>query len=319
MAANRPRSLQVFDPVLSNIARRYKPSGFIADQLLVDAPVQTLSAQYPIFDESYWFQNDVDNQVNDRAPAKEIDFTWSMDTYLCKEYALKVSITDLERQQAIAQLRLEQSKTELLTHRMNLAHEVRVANIMQSVDQGGKLASGWQAAAAAKWDVDTTDVEADIQLGVMKIYTATGLLPNVMVIPFPTAYAVAMNDKFRALLRYDATGKPVDFIKMGEGIIPSVIHGMKVIVPAGAQIDTAREGSVATHTEIWGEDVRLLYVDGNAGWGQPSVAYKLNHTNRRVTRWRETDPDLEYIRELERYDVKVVADKCGYVIRDTLT
>jgi hypothetical protein len=319
MPANAPRSLQIYDPVLTGLARRYKPDGFIGDQLLADIPVDTLSGQYPVFPKSFWFQNDVDNEVTDRTPAKEIDFEWSTDTYLCKEYALKISYSDLEVAQAHGALRFQKSKTEFLTHRMQLAHEVRVATLLRKTDvSGGGLNLG--ATPSVNWDQATAVIEEDIKLGVLAIYDATGMLPNTIVIPYKVAYAMCMQEDIRAILRSDATGKGVDYLKLGDRILPSVIHGMKVVIPIGPQVDSTKEGSATESiSEIWGDHVRLLYVNSGASWGTPSVAYKLNHTAKKVTRWRTVDPDVNYVREMERYALKVVAPDCGYEIRAVLS
>ena len=318
-ATTAPRALQVFDPILTGIARSYRPRGFIARQLLPTIPVQTLSGQYPVFTKDYWFQNDVDNEGTDRAPAKEVDFEWSMEPYLAKEYKLKVSITDLERSQAVSQLRLEQSKTEFLTGRMELAHEIRVAALLKKAAAGTPGGLNLGAAPSVNWDQATATIEADIKTGVFAIYDAIGALPNVMVIPYKVAYEMALQEDIRAILRSDATGQGVDFLTLGSRIIPSVIHGMRVIIPEGAQSDSAREGGTSSISEIWGDDVRLLYVDPGAGWGMPTVAYHLVHTAKRVTRWSQTDPDIDYVRELERYSLKVVAPDAGYEIQDVLS
>lgn len=314
-----PRALQIYDPVLTGIALRYQPKGFIADQLLADQSVSTLSAQYPTFDKQYWFTNDVDNEVKDRAPAREVDFEWSTDTYLAKEYALKVSITDLERQQADTALKLESSKTEYLSLKMAMAHEVRVAALLKKVSAGTPGGLNLGAAPSINWDQDTATIEADIKTGVLAIYDATGMAPNTMVIPYKVAYAMALQEDIRAILRSDATGQGVPYLTLGSRIIPAVIHGMRVIIPIGAQVDGAQEGGTSSVSEIWGDDVRLLYVDNSAPWGTPSVAYKFTHTAKRVTRWSQTDPDVDYVREMERYALKVVAPDCGYEIQDVLS
>lgn len=315
-----PRSLQIYDPVLSNLARSYRSHGFIARSLLPTIPVNTLSGQYPIFDKQFWFQNDVDNLVTDRTPAKEVDFAWSLDTFLCEEYALKVSITDLEEMQAHESLRLRQSKTEFLTHRMELAHEIRVAALLKKVSAGTPGGLNLGAAPSVNWDQATADIELDIKAGQLAIYDATGQFPNVIVIPYKVAYAMAVQEDIRAILRSDATGKGVDYLTLGSRILPTVIHGCRVIIPQGSQVDSTREGSgTESITEIWGDDVRLLKLDAGATWGNPSVAYELRHTGKKVTRWRQVDPDVEYIREMERYDLKVVAPDCGYEIQDVLS
>lgn len=320
MATNAPRSLQIYDPVLTGLARRYKSGGFIGDSLLAQIPVQTLSAQYPVFTKEYWFANDVDNLQVDRAPAKEIDFEWSTESFLAREYALKVSITDLERAQANGALYLERTKTELLTQRMTLAHEVRVATLLQDSADGGGLTAGNSSTPSNAWDTGSGNPEADLKTGALAIYNATGLHPNTLVISYPVAYALAVNTNFRALLRYDAAGQARDFISLGEQVLPSTIHGMRVVIPTGAQVDAVREGGSGTSiSEIWGKSARLLYVDPSAGWGMPSVAYKFNHTPKRVTRWRETDPDIDYVREMERYDLRCVAPDTGYVLKGVIS
>lgn len=313
MALNTPRPLQIYDPVLTQVARRYVSQGFIANLLLPNIPVSKLSGQYPVFTKRFWFAQLTDNEVTDRAPSREVDFEWSMDTYLAKEYALKVSITDLERQQADAALRLEMNKTELLTLQMDLAHEVRTANILLPTSLGGGLNNSHTPSIL--WDASNPTIEADIKTAAVDVYTKTGRVPNVIVIPYLVAYTIALDPTVRALLRYDATGHAQDFIQVGDRVLPSVIHGMQVIIPQGAQLDSAAEGSAADSiSEIWGKHVRCLYVDPSAGWGIPSVAYKLNHTARAVTRWRIVDPDVDYIREKERYALKVVAPDAAHVI-----
>lgn len=322
MATNRPRGLQVFDPVLSNLARSYRPNGFIARELLPSIPVATLSGQYPTFDKAYWFQQLTDNQVNDRAPAKEVEFTWSTEQYLAREFALKVSISDLEKAQTIPQLKLEQNKTDLLSLQMELAYELRVAQkLMLTTDVGSLEVGGITAAnshGGTAWD-GAGNPETDLKTASLAVYRLTGRRPNVVVIPFEVAYALAVNATFRALLRYDATGKDNDIITVGDRILPAIIHGMRVVIPTGAQVDSAREGGTASITEIWGKHVRCLFVDPSAGWGVPTVAYRMEHTPKRVTKWSEIDPDVDYVREMERFDVKVVAPDAGYVIKNVVS
>lgn len=319
MATNRPTSLQIYDPVLTNIARRYRPHGFIGRQLFPEVPVGTLTGQYPIFTKQFWFQNDVDNLIADRQPTKEIDYEWSTDTYQIKEYGLKVGWTDLEVQQAHESLQFERTKVEFLTHRIELAHEIRCAAILKKIAAGtpGGLTGG--AAPSINWDQDTATIEADIKLGVLAIYDLTGLLPNTIVIPYKVAYAMALQEDIRAILRADTSGSGVDYLTLGSRIIPAVIHGCRVVIPEGAQMDLSREGGAESITEIWGDDVRLLYVDPGAGWGIPSVAYLMRHTPKKVLRWRTVDPDVNYVRQMERYDFKVVAPDAGYEIQDVLS
>jgi hypothetical protein len=316
MAANRPGALQVYDPVLTNVARRYKSDGFVAGQLTLDLPVSTLSSQYPVFGKEYWFRAIEDNEIaDDRAPTHEIDFDFDMESFTVKTYGLRVSITDLERQQAITQLRLQKHKTEFLTLQMDILHERRVAAKLRKTTNGGDLNLG--ATPSVNWDQDTATIEADIKTGVLAMRTATGLRPNTIVIPFEVAYAMCLQEDIRALLRADATGAGVQFLKLGDRILPAVIHGMRVIIP-DVQHATGNEGATVTLTELWGDHVRLLHL-GAGAWGTPSVLYKFVHMKKRVTRWSETDPEVDYIREKERYGLITVAPDLGYELTAVLS
>jgi len=325
MPALRPNALQVIDPVLTGLARAYRPTGFIYDDIVKSFPVATLTGQYPNFPREAWYSNEVDNEVRDRAPAKEVDFDFLMDTYAVKEYALKVSITDLERQQAIAALNLERNKNDFLSLRMTTAREARLEKILYPSDtaitgKAGQLTAGRESTPANKWDTSTSNPDADIKTARLTLYNAIGVLPNTIILPYAVAYALATQhgtDTFRGQMIYTVNGG--NMISMGDRILPDTIHGMRVIIPKAAQTNTANEGAAFSGGELWGKHARLLYVDDGNTYGNPSVVYAFKHTPLTTTRWRQQDPDIDYIRQLERCVEKVVAPDAGYVLTNVIS
>lgn len=317
MATNRPQALQVYDPVLTGLSRRFKSDGFIGHKLVKNVPTKTLSAQYPVFDKEYWFRVIDDNEIaDDRVPVNEVDYKFDMESFTCKTYGLKVSITELDRQQAIPQLLLERSKNEFLTLQMVLQYERRVAAKLRKTTNGGDLLLG--ATPSVNWDQDTATIEADIKTGVLAMRTATGKRPNTMVTPFEVAYAMCLQEDIRALLRADATGSGVQYLTLGDRILPAVIHGMRVVIPE-AQIALGNEGAAVSLTDIWADHVRLLYIDQTPDVYTPSVLYQFDHMKRRVTRWSTTDPDVDYIRQMERFGLHTVATELGYELTAVLS
>jgi hypothetical protein len=313
---NRAASLQLVDPVLTNVARRYKSDGFIYNQIVANQPVSTLTGKYPVFTKQDWFSNDIDNKTSDRAPAKEISFTHDTENFSCDEYSYKVSITDLERQQADSALHLESSLTDYLMLHQSLAREVRLANLLRKTTNSGSLNLG--AAPSNNWDVDAATIEADIKTAQLAIYDATGLTANTIVMPYKVAYAVAVQQDIREIMKYTVNGQ--DVLRLGDAVLPPVLHGLRVVIPMGPQVTTDAEGAASpTYSEVWGDHVRVLYVNQGARWGTPSCVYRFNHTSDTVTRWRENDPDVEYIRVKERCDEKVVAPDMGYEIASVLS
>ncbi|MCA1655152.1 MAG: hypothetical protein LC635_01495 [Pseudonocardiaceae bacterium] len=236
-----PRQLQIIDPVLTQIARAYKPQGMIYDQVLPTIRVDQDAGQYMVFDG--FFDDDADNKVQDRALTPEVDFNWSTDTYLCEDYRLKATITEKERRNVHAAVRLDRTKLEGVLLRMALRRERRAATLLRKTDvAGGGLNLG--ATPGTNWDQATATIESDIKTGVMAVRDVIGMTTNVMIVPFKVAYEMSMQEDIRALLRWDVTGRPQNVLELGDRLLPNVIHGHRVII-AGAMRNTAGEGGSA--------------------------------------------------------------------------
>lgn len=307
-----PRGLQIVDPVLTNIARQYRPSGFIADQVAPVINVDVDAGQYPVF--NGFFDDTVNGLVSDRAVTPEIDFEFSTDSFLCEDYRLKVSMSAKEKRNANAAVRLEQSLLNRLLDSMAVRREVRVANLLKKTTNGGGLNLG--ANTSNKWNVDAATIEADIKTAQEAIYDKTGRAPNTIVIPWKVAYAVAVQQDMRDLLKYTVNG--LDTVRLGAAILPDTIHGLNVIIPKGSVRNSANEGATESLAEIWGDSVRVLHVGEQDGWGIPSAAYQFQSKPQMVDRWDEKDPPVEYIRAWEAKDEKVCAPDAGYEIGDVL-
>lgn len=320
------RDLQIFDPVLTEVARQYKPGGFIYDQIAPHIPVEAISGQYPVFDERYFFADDVETKVADRAETPEIELVWSTETYLCEDYALMATITPRERKQAANPatgnaLRLEASKMSQVQLRMAARRERRLADALRKTSNGGQLNLG--AAAGTAWATSTA-IESDIKTAKLAVYNQTGLSPNVLVLPYAKAYDVATNATIRDIFKYLTNTDA--FISLdgpqGERLLPSVIHGLKVIVPKGALYHSGNVKATKNLTEIWGSSARVLYVDEAADWGVPSVAYSFWHAPLTVggdgvqapvvDTWSEKNPVKDCYRVTECVAEKICAPDCGY-------
>jgi hypothetical protein len=309
------RDLQLVDVVLTNIARAYKPEGFIYNDVLPTIPVNEDAGKYMVFDG--FFDDDTDNKVPDRALTPEIDTNWSTDTYYCEDYRLKISVTAKEVRNAHSAVRLRQTKTESLLMRMALRRERRAATLLRKTTNGGGLNLG--AAPSVNWDQATATIEVDIKTGAMAVRDVIGMTTNTMVIPYKVAYEMSMQEDIRALLRWDVTGRPQNVLELGDRLLPNVIHGHRVII-AGAMRNTAGEGGTKSLTDIWGDHVRLLYVaPGGGGWGVPSVGYSFKALPEVVDRWKEDDPPVEFVRAWECVDEKITAPDAGYEIASVLS
>lgn len=315
--AKAPRDLQIVDPVLTNIARQYRPEGFVADIVAPRIQVEKDSGKYPVFSKESFFGDDSDSgnqtKVSDRAPTPEISFDWSTESYFCEDYRLKFTITDKERRQAHDALRLEQSKLSGLLDRFAIRREIRVATALTA---GQGIDAGNTTAPSNAWTTDNATIEADIKSGALAVRGKIGRLTNTLVIDLAVAYAVAVQADIREIIKYTLPGDRI--LIEGAGMLPSVLHRHRVVV-ADCMRNTAKKGASVSLGAIWSDDARLLYVAENAGWGVPSVAYQFTCMGEEVDRWRDNDPPVDNVRVWEDVDEKVCAPEAGYTLTSLLS
>jgi hypothetical protein len=328
------RDLQIFDPVLTEVARQFRPSGYIYNDVCPTINVATISGQYPVFDERYFFSNADNNKMSDREETPELEFAWSTDSYLCEDYGFKVSITPRERQQAVEALRLEASKVQYLMTQMANQREKRLAAVLRKTGTGvGQLTGGAGVTGGGAGVFATaTTIEADIKTAKLAVYNLTGMTPNTMILPYKAAYDMATNPTLRDIFKYTVNGAAEAFIQLGsneEILLPKVFHGLRILIPKGVLAQTGHEGAASSLTDVWGTSARIIYVDQNAGWGIPSTVYQFQHpvlsgtgaagAGAVVDRWDERDPRRDLIRAMECVDEKVCAGALGYELTGVTT
>lgn len=341
-----PSGLQLVSEVLTNLAKQFKPDGFIYDQVVTPIPVNFNIGLYPVFDPSTFFSTAGALEVADDAPTPIVDFNWSHDVYQCVDRRLQTRITRKEALQANEALRLEYSKTVGLLTNFASNREARVAAKMKAQANGGQFTNA-AITPAVKWDAGTSGspatIQSDIQNAVLLCIKACGKIPNTIVMDYEVALAIANDYTVKQQLQYRIGP---EMLAQGVGILPSTLFGLRVIVAQGPMVNTARPGQAVNLTATWGQSARVLYCDPSAQWGIPATMYSFRG---RVTdgptqapsmmmpsgdggaepgpaggwavvdRWWDYDPPGEHIRAWECVDERCVAPELGVEIAATLT
>lgn len=320
---------------LTNLSRLYRPmdSGFIAEAVSPRLPVVHESDTYYVWQQGDFFGVEVSDLTADRTEPREIDFAATTEAYLCQRRELAWTISDRERKNADNQLNLETNKQNGVLGRLQLLREMRVEALLR--DSGvttvvagenivGELDASVDVNASQKWDAVTTDYQdvlTDVVIGRQGIRRATGLAPNVIVIPAQVAEGLHKSLFFSNSNGPQAiyTGAPSSEPMFAEyPLLPPVLWGMRVLVP-GAIKNTAKENQTAVYTDIWGEQVTLLYVSPGPAMENPSVAYTFTSEARQTRSWRDDIRRLDGFAVGETIDEKVTAPFAAWSIEDCLT
>lgn len=306
------------DGLLSNLARLYRPTEFIADTVAPRLGVKHESDLYPIFAQDDFYGTDVDDLVADRAEPKVIEFSHTTARYQCQRRELAWDISDRERQNADSQLNLERNKQVGTLGRLFLKREIRVALLLRKTTNGGQLTNG--ANAAAGWDVaNTTSIESDIWTGRESMRTSIGVRPNTIVIPEAVASAMQKNTQLTAKLQYtygSEGARPLleDYFP----VLPPILFGCRVMVPGLIQ-NTAHEGAAGSYSDVWGKQVRLLYLTSGPAIEIPSVAYTFEAEGLATRTWRSDASRKDTYAVGFTIDERVVAPNAGYEINAAIT
>lgn len=285
---NYSTGLQFVDEVLTNVAKQYRPQGFLYDQIVAPQQVEFNIGKYPVFDPAYFFSLGGRLNVADDAPTPIVDIQWSKDVYQCQDYRLQTRLTRKELNQAHPVLKLDYSKTlELLTifasnREYRLAQKLAPTTNVDSLlnIQGQFTNTG--STPSVKWDQGTTgspaSIQKDLQAAALVVYKQCGIWPNTLVIDKPVALAIASDPTIQTMIQYLigtrilAEGGGAGS-SGGKGILPDTLFGFKILVADGTLYNSARPGQAASLNGTWGNNARLIYTDPAAQWGKPATVY----------------------------------------------
>lgn len=325
-----PRQLFV-DPILTGFSVGYQDQTLYGERIFPITPVNTESGKYLVFDRSSWVifpdRREPGTVANEVRGGK-----WSYDTFFTVEHSLQAPVLDEERQQlnslgGLAQplaggadidIDPERDATELVTRALLLGHEKKVSTVVRNT---ANYPTGNTVTLSGndQWDVNHVDSDPlnDIRKAIRKVESLTGRMPNTMVVPrggveylenHPTVvarfsnFSLADTEAWKMLSGFDGTVLEVD----------SVYN-------AADNIDAAE-----SIVSFWGKDVWIGIVDQTPGqrtktFGKTFAQIYPDGTVRPTDRWREVQRKADLVRVSFKYDLKIVSNVAGYLIKDAFS
>lgn len=227
----------------------------------------------------------------DGAESKTEDYGGTWTSYQAEEYAVRTRITDRERANADQVYMLEQSKVRRAQDKILLDYEIRVANTVTTTGNYASsnllsIATGtgqWNNASFASQTTGQHSVIAgQIFTGINAIRQSTGgKTPNKIIIPFKVAQVMRNDVGLVDLIKYQATT-----LNDGANLLPPVLWGMDVLVPR-TPMQTAVEGEPVSLSDVWGNNVILLYVPTTPTLDDLALGYTIRSRPWQVKTWRE--------------------------------
>lgn len=307
-----PRSSDIHrNKPLENISIAFRSERLVAQQLSTTVPVMHESDTYYVYSYDSLIMPDTERANGSEAN----EGTWNISTsaYQLTEHALKDLVTDRDRDNADAAIRLDIDTTEYLTEKILMRREIALQQLVQTTTT---WANNTSLTTTLKWNTNTTNIITQVDSAASLIAQSSGKLPN----------CVLMNDSvYRTAKENTSTVDRVKYTSadsIGPDVLARLFTVDRVLVAGGIQ-NTAEEGiDTVTTAFIWNDAVFIGYVEGSPGLKKPSALYTFEGrsfgTPYVVKKYREEKRDGDFIEVQSMFQHVAPATGCGYLINDTL-
>jgi hypothetical protein len=299
------------DVALEGVSIAYKPDGLIAQEL----------PQYPVARDSdvyYVYSKDtmtIPETIRQKGQANRATWEVSTSSYLLQDHALMDLVYDSDRDNADKALKLDVDTVEFLTQKIALRYEKCAATLLFS---DANWSNNVSLSAAGGFATNTTNPINVIDTATSVIAQQSGLLPNTMVINYPTFLALKENTSTVDRVKYTSADS------LSEGILAKLFNLQRILVARGVE-NTGEMGmaddTTTSQTWIWTNCAWVGYLNPTPGLKKASAMYTFRKNDGspwKVTRWRDEEEEADAIRVQTKYQHKAVATSCGYLIEDTI-
>lgn len=272
----------------------------LAEFIAPTVPTGTASGQYKSFSDKNSFQVPTTRRAIG-GKANRIGFESEDAYYNCAPNALEITVDEAER--ALAgqdQAMLEQAKTSVLVSTARLAHEVAVMAAVRA----GVSAVG----AVGVWSNDANDPIDELDAQIEAIATATGMLPNRMVL------GLSAFRKLRKNAKVVARQPGASIIGLTTAQLAAMLINPAIEIRVGVlAYDTTKPGKTQSNALVVGNDALVFCASQSPTPYDPSFAkvFSTNSGNIFQVQMYQEDPRTDVIAADWSADIKIVAASCA--------
>lgn len=301
-------------PLLTQISLAYRNEEYIAEKILPVVPVIKDTAQIA----TYGMDNlRIEESLRAQGSgANEVNHTLTLGAhYILKDHALKEFVTKEEEDNADKPITPRIDATENLTDRIQVIKEKELADAMANT---GVVTLNTTLSGTSQWsDFTNSDPFADIKTGMEAVRTGSGMMPNTMVM----SYAVMMT----LMIHPDVIARLVNVTIVTSAMVIQALQlafpNIKNVYVGSAQYNSGVEGGTDALADIWGKHFWVGYVSDKPRLKSRSFGftYQAPGQNRQVKVLAyDEDKEGRYVRINDKYDQKIVDNKCLYLIKNAI-
>lgn len=311
MANSAPLLTDLFSPqTLQDVSIQFRQPNFIGGSILPIVQVPKPSGRFFKYGQSD-FYNLTNDLADYRSDVAEITPNYEADNYSVVYHALSSFVGEDEILSADVPINPLIDATTMLTERLMLGHEQRVASLAFNASN---FATSNKLTPATKWDQNSSDPIGDIFTAIDATLGNDGL------------YAAIGIDAFRVLQKHPDIVAAFHFVS--EGAVASraqiaSFFGLRDLYVGEARVNNANIGQTPSLGRVWGDNMLVFRRPENPSPRAAAFGYTFAFNNREVL----TQTNLMRgggrggldVKVTFAYDTKITGAPCGFLINDCLT
>ena len=296
------------DPLLSNLAKGYRPFGHINEMILPSYPVKLPTAKIGVYGGENLRIVTTIKAAEGTTPVVTSNITQAT-AYTLEEHALKAMASDKEKENQEKPFDVRRDKMELVMDLLSVSREYGLANYM---NDDANFTNSTTLSGTAQWGGSADDPIGDIATAVGTVADAVNVPDEKvsLVMSMPVWRIFRTLDEVKDLLgfKYNQT-KVLQPQQIAEAL------GVKQLLLARGRYNSAEDGQTDVFANLWGNHCWAGYFADS-----PKIKdVPFGYTPRRkaalvVDRWRDEDIKGEWIRCTDEYDQYIIEEKALYMI-----
>lgn len=302
------RSAIHVDTLLSNVSVLYRNENYVGMEIFPEVAVKKDSDLYRVYDRNFRVP---ETARANRGVANEFTFNVSTATYNLEKHALKDYISDDDAGNYDLES-LEVDTTEHLTDAILRRFEKSVASLITTTSWSLNLSLTATLAWNATTGSSSPDPVAQFDTGTTVVILNSGKRPNITAMGLSAWYGLKNNFQINDRVKYTSS-------EVSTNMVAKLIGTGKLVISEQVE-DTADEGAStgSNIVPLWNDRVFHGYRPPNAGPKQPSAGYTFRKASPLVKKWRDEDRESQVVEVGMKYQARVVASLCGFIIADVV-
>ena len=297
------RDVLISDPVLTQIAVAYRPSGMVGTNVLKPIAVRQSAGRIVKFGKEAFRLENAARGVGSQSRR----ITWSTDwlSYMCTEYSLEIAVDDRIVANSVNPIDPYERATITLVDMLSLAQERRIFNTIYTA-----LGAGYFSVPSTKWDASGSTPITDIKNAIRIVQGRIGARPTTVVMSRAVWDVLIEHPQVADRLKYTTR-------EFTPQILAQWLEVREILI-SEALINTAVEGEPESLSYVWDDNVLIAYVPANPAINEPAFGYSPTVRNFTVERYRDEPAVSTVIRVRHETAEVITAVDAGYMLRDVL-